>query len=514
MSVLSDIWDLKFYLLAGAIGAIYLYVKLVIFKYFDRRGIPYERPTFPFGNVSGVFRGKMSIGEACAELYKKHRQSPYFGMFISINPALVINDPEIIRHVLTKDFSHFHDRGIYVDEKVDPLSGHLFSLPGEKWKNLRTKLTPTFTSGKIKQMFPIVNQCGVELGDCVEKVLKIDETVEIKDIVARYTTDVISNVAFGLETNSLKEPNNEFRRCGQLVFASRPLMAMLSFFMPSLLRILKLPHTDTRVTNFFTKVFSDTVNYRKQNNIKRHDMLNMLMQLMDKGYVETDDANEIPKGKAVNDSKKLEMTEATAQAFVFFIAGFETSSSTVTYCIFEMACHPEIQEKVYIDIDQALKKHGGLTYDSLAEMEYLSQAVDETLRLYPTLPILNRECTREYDVPGTNLHISKGDAIVIPVSGIHKDPNIYPDPEKFDPERFSKENKGKIHSHAYLPFGEGPRICIGKRFGLIQAKVALVSLLSRFRFSTNSKTEIPVKHSPGTIVMCPDHGVNLRVEMR
>jgi len=86
----------------------------------------------------------------------------------------------------------------------------------------------------------------------------------------------------------------------------------------------------------------------------------------------------------------------------------------------------------------------------------------ETLRKYPPVPILNRECTKRYEIPGTNVILEKGIQVVIPMMGIHYDPQYFPEPEKFDPERFSEEVKSKRHHYAYLPFGEGPRICMGK----------------------------------------------------
>ena len=211
---------------------------------------------------------------------------------------------------------------------------------------------------------------------------------------------------------------------------------------------------------------------------------------------------------------KITQMEGVAQAYVFFIAGFETTSSTITYCLYELACNPHIQDKVVDDIDAALEKFGGLTYDSLQEMTYLQKVVAETLRKYPTVPILNRVCTKDTDLPTTNLHINKGLDIVIPVLGIHRDPEIYPDPDKFDPERFNQENIASRHPYNYLPFGEGPRICIGMRFGYAQTKVGLISMLSKYRVKLGPKTPIPLEFDPGNLVLSAKGGVDLLIEPR
>ncbi|XP_011705277.1 PREDICTED: probable cytochrome P450 6a13 [Wasmannia auropunctata] len=156
------------------------------------------------------------------------------------------------------------------------------------------------------------------------------------------------------------------------------------------------------------------------------------------------------------------MKEATAQSYIFFLAGFETSSTTMTYALYEMAQHQDIQDKVCEEIDEVLAKYDDLTYDAVNEMPYLHKVINETMRKYPPLPGLNRICTKEIVLPTTNIRVPKGTLISIPVLGLHRDPSIYPDPDKFDPERFSAEEIAKRHRYAYLPFGEGPHICIGE----------------------------------------------------
>ncbi|XP_024943018.1 uncharacterized protein LOC107269765 [Cephus cinctus] len=516
-SIMSWIWsilfDTKFLLLGTLIISIYLYMKKVVYNYFEARGIPYEKPIVPFGSAHILFVRRTTFGELFANSYKKFNKYPYHGIFMLNVPNLVINDPEIIRLVLNKDFAKFHDRGLYFNEKADPLSGHLFVLGGEKWKRLRAKLSPTFTSGKIKQMFPVVSECSQLLAEHINESMKTDSDFEIKDLLGRYSTDVIASIAFGLDSRCLKDPNSDFRKYGKKIFTGQTIRTFLFIFTPRLVDRLGIRLSQSDVNEFFIKTFTEMVQYRKDNNIERSDMLNLLIQLMDKGYVESDNVK-TDKSNGEVDTRKLGLLEAAAQAFVFFIAGFETSSSTVTYCLYELALNPEIQEKVRQEIETTIEKYGGLTYESLTDMTYLSQVLDETLRKYPTVPVLNRQCNEDFMVPTTRQIIPKGLNIVIPVQGLHQNPELYPDPEKFDPDRFSKENAKKIHPFAYLPFGEGPRVCIGKRFGLIQSKMAIISLLSRFRLSPCAKTTIPVVHCRRNLVMTPQDGVYLRFDPR
>lgn len=158
----------------------------------------------------------------------------------------------------------------------------------------------------------------------------------------------------------------------------------------------------------------------------------------------------------------------------------------------------------------------------------------ETLRMHPSVPVLNRICIEDYKIPDSNVTIKKGTGTMISVTGLQRDPRHFPEPEKFDPERFNKENMAKRSPYVYLPFGDGPRICIGKlklttcgsinnfdvlmvlgnRFGIVQAKMAMVSLLHRYTFSVCKETPNPVQYSKRSLVQCPEGPVYLRMDRR
>lgn len=118
--------------------------------------------------------------------YEKFCEYPIHGIYMLSNPILMVNDPELIRVVLVKEFAKFRDRGLYFDNKVDPSTSGLFFLPGEKWRKLRSKLTPTFTSGKLKQIYPLLQEIGDELAKIVEKSVAKSDIIEVKDLSTRY----------------------------------------------------------------------------------------------------------------------------------------------------------------------------------------------------------------------------------------------------------------------------------------------------------------------------------------
>nr|XP_012215716.1 PREDICTED: probable cytochrome P450 6a14 [Linepithema humile]XP_012215718.1 PREDICTED: probable cytochrome P450 6a14 [Linepithema humile]XP_012215719.1 PREDICTED: probable cytochrome P450 6a14 [Linepithema humile] len=499
-----------------AVSAVYIYYKYVLFNFWRKKGVFYVEPVVPAGNLTAYVTGRKSLGELYLDAYIKYKNHRAFGMYSFFKPNLVITDLDLIRTVLTKEFPSFHDRGFFCNEKTDPLSGHLFSLPGKKWRNLRFKLGPTFTPAKIKQMFTILKEFGRELTRCIDNKSQETDCIEMKDIFSRYSADVIMSTAFGIEANCIKDPNSEFRRWGKRVFEENSFWVALFVFMPQFMNFFSIPITDRGVTRFFTKIFRENVNYRQTSNVVRHDFMNLLIQLMEKGYVEPDDEKDTNKDtvNVTPTMNRITMSEATAQSYIFYLAGFETSSTTATYCVYELAQHQHLQDKVRSEIDKVLEKHGELTYDAVNEMTYLHKVVNETLRKYPSVPVLNRICTKDINIPTTNIHVPKGTLISIPVFGVHRDPSIYPDPDKFDPERFNADEIATRHPCAHLPFGEGPRNCIGARFGYLQVKVGLVSLLSKFKFKLHPRTAIPLSYDERPFLLIPKGGVYFNIEPR
>ncbi|KAF5287526.1 hypothetical protein FQA39_LY04154 [Lamprigera yunnana] len=470
------------------------------FQYWKRLGVPYLKPSIPFGNMGNPVTTKESFGMTASRQYKeaKARGYKHLGLFELMNPYYMTMDVNVIKGIVSQDFNHFTDRGIRVDEKNDPLSAHLFALAGPKWKYLRAKLTPTFTSLKMKMMFNIVLKCSQELKGALD-VEHRSGPIDIKNILERFGIDVIGSCAFGIDCNSFKDPHNDFRKYSRKVFSLTTLQKLN--FVLSMVPIFKnIVNTriPTDIADFFLKIVKENYQYRKANNVVRNDFFQLLIGLLKENSSENDG---------------LTIEEMAAEAFVFFLAGFETSSTTVSFCMFELSINQDIQQKLRDEVDEILKRHNGeMSYDTLKELVYMDQVIKETLRKYPALPILNRQCTMDYQVPNSNIILEKGIKVIIPLHGIQNDPEFFPEPEKFDPERFSTKNKDKILPFTYMPFGEGQRVCIGLRFGIMQVKVALTVLVKNYKFTLNEKTTLPLKINPLSFVISAKDGIWLNGE--
>jgi cytochrome P450 family 6 len=210
-----------------------------------------------------------------------------------------------------------------VDEKSETLDAHLLNLTGTKWKILRSKLTPTFTSGKIKMMFNLMAECADQLKRYLDKPARNGEMVEMKEVMAKFTTDVIGSCAFGLQCNSMTDSDSEFRKMGKQVFATSfgaILPRMLVTFCPFLLKLIHIRMLPKDVSNFFMEAVKVVTDYRKKNSVVRNDFINLLIELKNKGTIHDD---EDIKSEYVQDETACKETEETI--------GEHTACSSLVY---------------------------------------------------------------------------------------------------------------------------------------------------------------------------------------
>ncbi|CAG9790786.1 unnamed protein product, partial [Diatraea saccharalis] len=171
-----------------------------------------------------------------------------------------------------------------------------------------------------------------------------------------------------------------------------------------------------------------------------------------------------------------------ANAFIIFLGGFETTSSTLAFMFLELAARPDMQRALREEIREVATKNGGkITYDTLQELRYMEMVIQETLRLYPPFPSIQRICTKDYVIPETNITVEEGTIVLFPTLGIQRDEQYFEKADSFDPERWS-DGAPQPPPGVYMPFGDGPRYCIGKRFAIIQMKCCLATLLPHVQF--------------------------------
>lgn len=500
MALITAYWGLDgIIILTTLMISAYLYMTRK-FKYWKKKGITEISPPTPFlGNFTECLLLKKAPAYFLKELYEQGKGLPYLGFYILDKPFLLIRDREVIKNILVKDFNIFFDRYNNVDPDDRLGSNNLFFLRNPTWKIVRTKLTPFFSSGKLKKMFELMLQCGQNLDTYLESLNPKGETIEVRELTAKFTTDVIGSTAYGLDVNSFKNPDAEFRKYGKMIFhynIIRGLEMLAFFFLPNIVRLTHRKLFGKKPTIFLRKVFWETLNYRMESGIKRNDLIDILLELK-KNHVDQD-----------FHGFKFDGDDLLAQAASFFTAGFETSSTTTAFALYELALQPDIQNTLRKEIVEALDQSGEkITYDTIMSLPYLDMVISEILRMYPPLGYINRMPNKTYKVPNHDLVIEKGTPVYFPMLGLHYDSEYFPNPNKFDPERFSEENKRNIPSCVYFPFGEGPHACIGIRLGLLQIKLALVIILSKCDVTPCKETLIPMIIDPRGAMTVPLNGI-------
>ncbi|XP_063915540.1 cytochrome P450 9e2-like [Zophobas morio] len=520
---------------ASAAATLWYWLMICPQKYWLERGVKPRTSGFLLGDNLGIFLGRQSLVEMVEVVYKSCPNTRYVGTYQFFRPSLLVKDPDLIKQITVKDFDHFLDHRSLIPEDSEPLwSKNLFALTGKAWRDMRSTLSPAFTSSKMKHIFTLISQNGEQF---VNHFLKKDEkliTVEMRDIFTRFTNDIIASAAFGIECDSLSNRNNEFYLMGKETTNFSGFRKIFSFFLimliPKVAKLLKMTMFSQEVNNFFTTIVKSSIRSREQLGIVRPDMIHLLLEARKNGlkHEETQPAQDtgfatVQESEIHKDPKnaKAEITDQdmTSQALIFFFAGFESVSAVMCFMAHELAVNPEVQERLIREIDETLEGcKSGVTYEALLGMKYMDMVVSETMRKWPN-PVVDRICTKAYTIEPKlphekPVHLKVNDAVWIPVFGIHRDPEYYPEPDKFDPERFNDENKVNINPYTYMPFGAGPRNCIGSRFALLEIKALFFYVLSHFEIVPVEKTQIPLVLSKKKLNMTAENGFWLGLKRR
>ncbi|GAB1290354.1 Cytochrome P450 3A25 [Apodemus speciosus] len=471
----------------------------------------------------------------------KEKYGDIWGLYEGMTPVLVITEPDMIKKVLVKEcYSIFTNRlvtGIcdsYPEgtdgwkceqsdcrEEQNPgvqtnylpplgpagiMKKSVLRCENEEWKRIRSLLSPTFTSGKLKEMFPIIQDYGDVLVKNMNLEVEKGKPLAMKDIFGAYSLDVIISTSFGVKVDSLNNPQDPF----------------LTIF-PFLYQIydkLNISIFPSDAITFFKKFVEKTKKYRLENTQENPvDFLQLMMNCQNSeneddshaAHAESFSVNEC-LGQSVSFWKKaLSDLEIVAQSITFVLAGYETTSNALSFIMYTLATHPDVQKKLQHEIDAILPKKAPATYNGLVELEYLDMVINETLRLYPVGARISRLSKKDAEING--VFIPQNTKVGVALFVLHRDSKYWPEPEKFCPERFSKENKGRINPYVFMPFGNGPRNCLGMRFALINMKLAVVKILQNFSVQPCEETQIPLKLSK-KLILSPEKPIILKVTPR
>ncbi|XP_031418412.1 cytochrome P450 3A30-like isoform X3 [Clupea harengus] len=461
---------------------------LVVYGYwpygvFKKLGIPGPKPVLFFGNMLNYTKGFHNFDLECFQKYGK-----MWGIYEGRQPIIFITDTELIKTILVKEcysiFTNRRDIGLN-----GPLHDAVSVAEDEDWKRIRSVLSPSFTSGRLKEMFGIMKTHSRNLVNSMKKDADLAKASDTKEYFGAYSMDVVTSTAFSVDIDSLNNPKDPFvtniKKMLKFDFLN-PLFLIVAFFpfMTPILEKMNFAFFPISVTDFFYAALQTIKAERVTNSSKnRVDFL----QLM----VDSQAPQKEENGSGDGTNKGLSDHEILSQAMIFIFAGYETSSATMNFLFYLLATNPDTLKILHDEIDEVFPDKAEVQYEALMQMEYLDCVINETLRLYPPAARLERVCKKTVEISG--VIYPKGIVVTVPTYALHRDPELWTEPENFKPERFNKENKETINPYSYMPFGMGPRNCIGMRFALISIKLAIVELLQRFTITTCAETEIPLE---------------------
>uniref|UniRef100_A0A667YFV9 Cytochrome P450, family 3, subfamily A, polypeptide 65 n=1 Tax=Myripristis murdjan TaxID=586833 RepID=A0A667YFV9_9TELE len=383
---------------------------------------------------------------------------PAISSHMGRRPILMVSDPEMIKAVLVKEcYSVFTNRRDNMDNLAGPFSDGITAAKDERWKRIRSTISPCFTSGRLKQ---VIMTSG-----------NLSESVDVKTFLAPYSLDVVTSASFSVDTDSINHPDDPIvvhvKRV--LKFKLWPIFFLLIFpFTSRLFKLLGISLMDMTSVNFFygvLKKFKDQ--HQAEDSVSFH-----LFQ--------------VHRYCRINHESAI-----LSQAFLFIFGGYETTSVTVTYILYCLAINPDALQTLQEEIDTNLPRESPITYEGLMGLQYLDQVICEAMRFIPTAPRLERMCKKTVQLNGVT--IPEGTLVGIPAHILHKDPRYWSTPELFRPERFSKDSGEEVNPYAYMPFGLGPRNCVGMRYALLTMKMVIVRLLQSYTLETCKDTVIPLE---------------------
>jgi len=441
-----------------------------------------------------------------------------FLYYLGIKPVVVTQDLEVIRSVMVKNFDQFINR-VYTPPLVmlkkqnkKNVRGLLFAR-GEEWRRTRRVLTPMFTSKKLRMMVPLIQESCERLNEKMSTVSNSGESVNVWKWFGLFTMEVILATAFSRDVGTQNSSDNPLTKATASVFKTTTygnetmerLLAMLSHF-PWMEWVLIKFASQSQAARSFTylentalKLIEDRRRSMSSVESPPQDLLQLLLEAHDEDEIGTEARS---RGLLSND-------EVVRSIIIILLAGYETTSNALGYTAYLLALNPAIQGKLIKEIQDYYDANPDASlYDAAENIDYVTMVLNESLRLYSPAPRTSRECNQTCAV-SDNLVILKGVDVSIPIFLLHRNPEYWPNPEKFDPERFTPGEQS-YPLFAYLPFGEGPRNCIGKRLALLEAKMALVSIMKHFRFKRTTDTEIPLNLRVG-VTMSPKSGIYLNI---
>ncbi|XP_054157436.1 uncharacterized protein LOC128955785 [Oppia nitens] len=478
------------------------------FTYWNRHGV--KGPNYPefwsfFEQLNKVL------------VHEYNRFGRLYGVYSFHHKLLVVNEPDLIRDIVVKDFHILPDHYGMFTGSTNFRNALFFMRGDENWKRIRSVVTPAFTSGKLRTMMTNIDDISDKFIITLSELSKSGKPLDMRKYLGAFAMDVISACAYGIDVDSINNPNHPIViNAKKILSVDSNFSFIISVLMPPLARFLKLEPFNVKAIEFFDNLTKQIVHDRKlassiQQNLSKNKKSDFIQLMIDNEKNDdeigsddnTDEDNKLNEflNVAEDISKKSQLNlsadELTAQGILFFIAGYDTTSASLSHCIYYLSTNIDCQQKLYEEIEQSISGQQ-FTYERLNQLKYLNAVINETLRLAPPLLAIQRDCLQDYTLGNTGITVPKGTTVEFHTYTIHRDPEFFAEPNDFKPDRFLEP---RHHPYAFIPFGGGPRLCVGMRFALNEMRMCIAKLVHNFEFIPTPDTKLD--YFNGSILFTP-----------
>ncbi|XP_017099461.2 probable cytochrome P450 309a2 [Drosophila bipectinata] len=475
-------------------------------KYWSKRGLTTAQPLTVLGTYPGLLTRKSNLVIDIQKIYDKYKgKHRAVGVFVTRQPQILILDPELAHDVLVGNYRCYKDSltSSYIRHAKQDKYARLnpFWASGESWRRLRSEAQAGLSGHRLKHGYAIWKQGGKMLINYMTQQVDHNNTLETRDLCFRYTAHVMADFIWGIDAGTFTRPEQPNKIQYMATRWTSYAFYMISWFMativaPGIRLLLKFRFYPKDTEEFFSNLTKESIEMRLKSgkNSSRTDYLSHLLQLREQKQATHDDL--------------------VGHALTVLLDGYDTTGTALLHALYYLAESPAAQQKLRTEIFSSLDEEKSIDFDKLCGLPYLEQVVYESLRLSSLIPQYTKVCTTSTDIKLSelkNIRVEKGIMIMIPNYQFHHDEKYFSDPEDFRPERFDNGAYQELmRKGIFLPFSDGPRVCMGIRLALLTLKSALFYIICNFYVVRKTERLIPRGDSGFGVVLQGDINLEYR----
>ncbi|XP_034240992.1 cytochrome P450 4C1-like isoform X2 [Thrips palmi] len=462
-------------------------------------------PAYPIiGNVMDLYNANFNMTAAVKKWTDAH--GDLFRIWMGAHAFVVLSKPEDLE-ILLSSTKHIEKAEMY-GQLVPWIGTGLLTSTGKKWHTRRKLITPTFHFRILDQFMEVFNRNGNIM---VQKMLAAKQTINVHSLITLCTLDIICETAMGTKVEAQNDSTSPYVKAVHNAVVSFHHRTMKPWLQPD---AIFYASTDGRTFNKALQVLhkytQEVIESRRRERESRRknsvhnadDDLGMKKReaLLDQLL----DANESAANLADSDIQE--------EVDTFMFEGHDTTAAAISFLLYCVAANPDVQQKLADEMHEIFgDSDRPATSQDVQNMKYAERVVKETLRLYPSVPLFARFMREDLEISGGYV-IPAGANVTISCFQMGRNGNVWPDPEKFDPDRFLAENIATRHPYSYVPFSAGPRNCIGQKFAMMEMKSTLSKVVRHCKLSLPAPNYSP--RVEGQVILKAPEGVMLNVSPR